>query len=206
MINIPRMFTFTAIALLGAGQLFAAMHESARNVQSLKPYYSDVDADLSRYNKVYLDPLKVADARVVPPPWYDGDAKGPRKWALTDEDMEFLRSSYREAMISEIQEKGGYAVVEEIADDVIILDMEIVTLMPYARRGEQVQVRGFGELLAQATLRDGMTSNLLAIMEGSQDVGSEYQQNTRLNTENNLKALFQVWAERMRAAMDDSRK
>jgi hypothetical protein len=175
-------------------------------VANLKPYYIKDDLDLSRYSKVYVDSLKVLDARVVAPPWFDGDDKGPKKWALTKKDTEFLRSSYRAAMIAEIQDKGGYPVVEELADDVIILDVEIVTLMPYARKGENVQVRGFGELTAQATLRDGMTSELLGIFEGPQDVGTEYQQNTRLNAENNLKALFQVWGERMRRVMDDSRK
>ena len=54
-------------------------------------------------------------------------------------------------------------------------------------------------------LMDGATGELLGIFEGTQDVGSEYQQNTRLNAENNLRALFDVWGMRMRKVMDDSR-
>jgi hypothetical protein len=190
----------------GIGQATAADENFAAAVENLKPYYIKEGADLSGYKKVMIDSLGVADVRVVAPPWYQGEDQGPAKWELTKKDIEWLRKSYRAAMQQEIEGKGGYPVVTDIAADVLILDMEIVTLMPYARKGENVQVRGFGEMKVQATLRDGMTSELLAIFEGSQDVGTEYQQSTRLNAENNLKALFQVWGARMRKVMDDSRQ
>ncbi|MCP4001995.1 MAG: DUF3313 domain-containing protein [Gammaproteobacteria bacterium] len=182
-----------------------ADEEFAANVESLQPYYIKDGVDLSVYTKVLVDSLDVVDARVIAPPWYQGDHKKPAKWELSKKDIEFLRKSYRAAMLQELETKGGYPVVAEMAADVLILDMEIVTLMPYVRKGEKVQVRGFGEMTVQATLRDGMTGELLAIFEGSQDIGTEYQQSTRLNAENNLKALFQVWGARMRKVMDDNR-
>lgn len=192
--------------VIGISQSLAADEEFAANVDNLKPYYVQEGGDLSRYNKVLIDNLGLADARVIAPPWYQDEDQGPTKWQLTKKDIDWLRKSYRAAMKNEIETDGGYPVVTEIADDVLILDMEIITLMPYARKGENVQVRGFGELKVQATLRDGMTSELLAIFEGSQEVGTEYQQNTRLNAENNLTALFEVWGSRLRAAMDESRQ
>jgi hypothetical protein len=198
------MFTGFVGLMLGISQAAVADEEFAANVDSLQPYYIKEGVDLSIYTKVLVDNLGVADARVIPPPWYEGEDK-PAKWKLTRKDVEWLRKSYRVAMKQELETEGGYPVVTEMATDVLILDAEIITLMPYARKGENVQVRGFGELKVQATLRDGITSELLAIFEGSQDVGTEYQQNTRLNAENNLKALFQVWGARMRKLMDDSR-
>jgi len=205
-----RKFLLTCVGLVavvaGTGQVIAAEEEFAANVDNLKPYYINEAADLSGYNKVLIGSLGVADARVIAPPWYQGEDQGPARWELTKKDIEWLRKSYRAAMKEQIETKGGYPVVTDIAADVLILDIEIITLMPYARKGENVQVRGFGEMKVQATLRDGMTSELLAIFEGSQDVGTEYQQSTRLNAENNLKALFQVWGARMRKVMDDSRQ
>ena len=195
-----------AALIIGISQSLAVDEEFAANVDKLKPYYVQEGADLSRYNKVLIDSLGVADARVIAPPWYQDEDQGPTRWQLTKKDIEWLRKSYRSAMQDEIETKGGYPVVTEIADDVLIIDVEIITLMPYARKGENVQVRGFGELKVQATLRDGMTSELLAIFEGAQEVGSEYQQNTRLNAENNLTALFEVWGARLTAAMDASRQ
>jgi hypothetical protein len=201
-----RVLTLLLLAFGCTSLVYAESHASLANVKNLKPYFIKDDVDLSRYNKVFVDNLKVIDARVIAPPWYDGDNKSPKKWRLTQKDVEFLRNSYRTPMIEQLH-AGGYEVVEVIeSDDVIILDMEVITLMPYARKGENVQVRGFGELKAQATLRDGLTSNLLAIFEGVQDIGSEYQQNSRLNAENNLKELFDIWGQRMRMVMDDSRK
>jgi hypothetical protein len=168
-----RFLSVLLCAFAGVTLVHAESHISTSSIQNLKPYFINEDAELSRYNKVFVDNLKVIDARVIAPPWYDGDNKSPKKWRLTQKDIEFLRESYRTAMVEHLN-AGGYEVVEAIeSDDVIILDIEIITLMPYARKGENVQVRGFGELKAQATLRDGLTSELLAIFEGVQDVGSE---------------------------------
>jgi hypothetical protein len=201
-----RVLTLLLLSFGYASWAYADSHGVLANVKNLKPYFIKDNVDLSRYNKVFVDNLKVIDARVIAPPWYEGDNKSPKKWRLTKKDVEFLRNSYRTAMIEQLH-AGGYEVVEAIESaDVIILDIEIITLMPYARKGENVQVRGFGELKAQATLRDGITSELLAIFEGVQDIGSDYQQNSRLNAENSLKELFDIWGQRMRKVMDDTRK
>jgi hypothetical protein len=202
--NMIWMLVSLATIILTNSQVFAADEDFAANVDNLQPYYIKEGADLSGYTKVMLGRLGVADARVIAPPWYEGKDASPARWKLTDKDIKWLRNSYRAAMKEEIETKGGYPVVDEAAADVLFLDVEVITLMPYARKGENVQVRGFGELKAQATLRDGMTSELLAIFEGPQDVGTEYQQNTRLNAENSLKALFEVWGARMREFMDES--
>ncbi len=189
---------------LSTGSVMAGGHEIG-NVEQLKAYYIKEDLDLSQYSKVQVADLKVSYARVIAPPWHEDHNKQAKKWALTNKDIEFLRKSYREAMTDALEAEDGYPVVSEAAADVIVIDIEIITLMPYARKGENVQVRGFGELVAQATIRDGATGNLIAIFEGSQDVGSEYQQNSRLNAENSLRALFDVWGARVRAVLDNNR-
>jgi hypothetical protein len=204
--TIPRLMLVCLVALFSVNQASADSHEAIASVKNLNPYFIKEDVNLGVYSKVFLEALQVNYARVIAPPWYEGEDKNPKKWSLTDKDEEFLRKSYRTAMIEALQ-AGGYPVVEEIADkDVLSLTMKIVALMPYARKGENVQVRGFGEMTVQATLRDGQTGELLAIFEGPQDVGSDYQQNSRLNAENSLKELFDIWGQRMRKVMDDSRE
>jgi len=192
------------VAMLAGGSVTAYAADAAFNprVQDLRPYYRTEGINLADYNSILLGSLGVDDARVVAPPWYEGEDRGPKKWKLTDTDIRFLQESYAAAMKEEIESKGGYPLVTESGDGVLMLDMEIIYLMPYARKGEDVTVRGFGEILVQAQLRDGMTGELLAIYEGKQDVGSEYQPNTRLNAENDLRALFSVWGGRMRTVMD----
>lgn len=202
MISTTRILAVLLAGLLGLGSAARAADQPLEaNVRDLTRYYEKEGVDLSQYTSILIDRLGLDDARVMQPPWYEGEDRGPKKWQLTDSDISWLRKSYRETLTAEI-EKGGYPVVDEPGDGVLILDIEIIYLMPYARRGEKVTTRGFGEMLVQAQLRDGMTEELLAIYEGKQNVGSEYQQNTRLNNESSLRELFQYWGSRVRGIMD----
>jgi len=183
----------------------AAEHESRSSVRDLDAYYEKPGVDLSQYNAILLDSLGLQDARVLPPPWIAGTEGSSEKWQLTTSDIEWLQKSYRETMQAEISGNGGYPIVDQLGEGVLILDVTIVYLMPYARKGEAVETRGFGTMLVQAQLRDGVTAELLAVYEGKQEVGSGYQQNTRLNNENSLRELFKVWGARMRGIMDARR-
>jgi hypothetical protein len=203
-ISITAIVLLTGI-LMTASPVFAAGHEGGDEVSQLVPVFVKEGLDMRSYDKVLLDSLKVRDAKVVPPPWIEGDARNPKKWRLTSKDEEFLRDSYRTAMKQEIAGEGGYEIVSEPGAGVLILDVSIITLTPYARKNENVVVKGFGELLTQAQFRDGMTGELLAIYEGVQEVGSEYQQNSRLNAETSLRLLFEIWGTRVRGMLDRSR-
>lgn len=191
--------------LLATSTVLASGHEDATGVRQLQPYFVKENLDLGIYDKVLIDSLKVRDAKIVPPPWVEGKDRSPKKWGLTKKDEEFLRESYRAALKQEIAEKGGYKVVTDPGEGVLILDVSIITLTPYARKNETVLVKGFGEMLTQAQLRDGMTGELLAVFEGVQEVGSEYQLNSRLNAETNLRDLFEVWGARVRGMLDRNR-
>jgi hypothetical protein len=206
-LTINRLIALAGLILTAGLTLFAtsALAQSGDELpRDLDVYYEKEGVDLADYNSIILDTLGLEDARIVAPPWYDGEDGQPKMWALTTADAKWLRKSYRETMTDEIQSKGGYPIVEEHGAGVLIIDIQVVYLMPYARKGENVQTRGFGEMLVQAQFRDGMTGELLAIYEGKQDVGSEYQQNTRLNNENRLLDLFQYWGGRVRMIMDKS--
>lgn len=198
-LNTIRICAVVLAAMLGSVGGAIAADEVA--VRDLTRYYEKEGVDLSQYTAIMIDRLGLDDARVMPPPWYEGEDSSPQKWQLTDSDIKWLRKSYRETLTAEI-EKGGYPVVDQPGDGVLILDIEIIYLMPYARRGENVTTRGFGEMLVQAQFRDGMSQELLAVYEGKQNVGSEYQQNTRLNNESSLRELFQYWGSRVRGIMD----
>jgi hypothetical protein len=182
----------------------AATDEFEATVADLRPYFRKEGLNLADYDAVLLGTMGLDDARVIPPPWYEGESSSPEKWKLTDGDIRWLRSSYRKAMRDEIEVAGGYPIVDVPAAGVLNLDIEIIALMPYARKGEDVKTRGFGEILVQAQFRDALSGELLAIYEGKQSVGSEYQQNTRLNAENDLRSLFQVWGKRVRLILDDA--
>ena len=205
MINLKFARKACLAILLGFPLLAAAgAHSSETMVRDLDVYYEKEGVSLADYDAILIDTLGLDDARIVAPPWIDDEDSGPKKWALTNSDAKWLRKSYREAMQAEISGNDGFAIVDEPAKGVLMLDIEIIYLMPYARKGDKVTTRGFGEMLVQAQFRDAMTGELLGVYEGKQDVGSEYQQNTRLNNENNLRGLFQYWGARVRQMMDEA--
>jgi hypothetical protein len=191
-------------AVVGFSMALNAAEQVDITVRDLTPYYEKEGVNLADYHSILIDTLGLDHARIVQPPWYDGDEKNPKKWTLSNADIKWLRQSYRETMTAEIAGNGGFPVVDEPGEGVLILGIEVVYLMPYAERGEKVTTRGFGEMLVQAQFRNGMTGELLAIFEGKQNVGSEYQQNTRLNNENRLQDLFQYWGQRVRGLMDQA--
>lgn len=199
--RIRTLMVFAATIALW-GPLQSAYAESHVSVRDLDVYYEKEGVALADYNAILIDSLGLDDARIVRPPWYEGEERNPKKWKLSNSDIKWLRQSYREAMTSEIEANDGFAVVTEPGEGVLILDIEIIYLMPFAERGEKVTTRGFGEMLVQAQFRDGMTGELLAVYEGKQDVGSEYQPNTRLNNENRFADLFTYWGQRVRSIMD----
>jgi hypothetical protein len=191
------------VAVIGfSSVVYAADEQIDVSVRDLTPYYEKEGINLADYSSILIDTLGLDDARIVRPPWYEGEEKNPKKWTLSKSDIKWLRQSYRDTMTKEIAGNDGFPVVEEPGEGVLILDIEIIYLMPYAERGEKVTTRGFGEMLVQAQFRDGMTGELLAVYEGKQDVGTEYQENTRLNNENRLLDLFRYWGKRVRGLMD----
>ncbi len=194
----------TVLLLAGVASL-AAADDLYKISKALIQVYEKPGLDISRYNAVMIDTLGVADARVIPPPWVEGKDRNPKKWQLNSKDIQWLKDNYRAAMKEQIEAVGGYAVVSEPRPEALIVDVKIVSLTPYAQRDEDVITRGTGELTIQAELRDSMTRELLAIYEGDQDVGSEYQQNARINKEHNVNALFAAWGEKVRRMMDESR-
>jgi hypothetical protein len=170
------------------------------DVEQMEPYYQKPGLDLSGYDKVLVAPLGVTATFVVPPPWVTPEERATLRWELTPEDDRWLRKSYQTAVRSEIGQ--SFTIVEEPGEGVLIVRIELVSIMPFARKGEDVQTQGFGIIVAQTQLRDGSNGELLAIYEGPQRIGDQYQQNTRLNSENSLKQVFEIWGARVRMYME----
>jgi hypothetical protein len=160
------------------------------------------DLDFSKYGKFMILPLDMGETVIIPPPWAEGSAAHPRPWKIKDKNLTFLNAQYRDAMKTQLQEKGGYALVDEAGDDVLAVEIEIISLTPWAERGEKVITMGSGEMTFRAELRDSMTRDLLVIYEGDTPVGKDYQENTDFSVQQNVNALFNEWGEYLRLALD----
>jgi hypothetical protein len=174
------------------------------NAQNLSEVYVSTEADLSDFSKVILRDLVTQGAQIIPPVWVQGDERDPHKWTMSKKNAGLLQEGFQAAIKEKLEENGGYPVVTNEADGVLEIRVGLISLTPYAQRGEKVITRGTGEIRIQVTLRNAMTGVLLAIYEGDQQVGDQYQENTDLASLNDAQALFVVWGQKIRKALDDA--
>ena len=182
------------------------LHSASAAESEVKVDLVQSNVDFTRYNKFLIQPLDTSDTRLVPPPWVEGSDGKPRAWAISDKNAEFLQNQYHRAMKNQLQKLGGYALVEEPDNDVLAVEIEIISLTPYAQPGDKVITKGSGEMTFRAEVRDSMTRAILVIFEGDTPVGDDYQENTEFSVDQNVDALFNGWGEYLRLALDEVKR
>jgi len=177
----------------------AGAEDMAGFAAPLNAEYERPGVDWSKYDKLIINDLDVSRTNIVPPPWKDEKAF---RWKVSDKNVAALQKEYHKSMEEQIAGNDGYEIVTEPDAGVLDLTLEIVSFMPYAERGEKVITKGSGEMHINVTVRDADSGQLLAIMEGPQEVGQDYDENTDFSRQKNLKKLFDSWGARVRIAMD----
>ena len=165
----------------------------------LKVEYIRADIDYSQYDKLMLDDVDVSNTRIISPPWRETE---PYDWKITPESTAALQAAFRAAMTEQVSGNDGHPLVEKSGPGVMEMRIRIISFMPYADRNEKVTTRGSGEMQIQVALRDATTNELIAMYEGTQEVGQNYQVNSDLTRQKNLQELFNVWGQRVRAFLD----
>lgn len=174
------------------------------NAQGLKRLYHNPDIELSDYNKVLLNDINISDARIIPPSWAEGAARNPHSWDISKKNVAAFQQAFQDDITAKLEGEGGYPVVTEPGDATLEISIEIISLTPYAKRDEKVITKGSGELVMQVTLRDALTGKLLAIMEGGQQVGHHYQENSDLSKKKDINEMFAEWGTHIRSALDNA--
>lgn len=202
--NKSKQLCAATLGLIFCGMIFgagAANEDIAGYAARLNVEYErPPGVDYSAYDTLIINELDVSETRILPPPWAEGT---PFKWDVSDKNVEALQKEFQAAMAEQISGNGGYDIVTEPGPGVIELTVRIVSFMPYAERKEKVITKGSGEMRISAELRDGGNGQLLAIYEGPQEVGQEYDENTDFARQENLKMLFASWGARVRISMDE---
>jgi hypothetical protein len=154
--------------------------------------YVKPDTNFRSYTQFLIAPLNLEDTRLIPPPWVENP--DPHEWELTRKNQNFLRSSYAEAVGEGIESEGRFKVVTQPTPGTLQVEVHLISLTPWASREEQaVQTRGSGTLTFEAHVRDAATAELLAVYEGTQQVGADYQENTDFNKATDLTEHFTNW-------------
>jgi hypothetical protein len=174
--------------------------------EKLTEVYVNSDTSLADFSNVILRDLDVRGAQIIPPVWVQGEERNPRRWKLNNKNVRLMQEGFQAAIKEAVEKDNGYPIVTDEADGVLEIKISIISLTPYAQRGEKVITRGSGEIKIQLTLRDAMSGELLAIYEGDQQVGDEYQENTSRASRENAQALFVIWGQKIRRALDNAHR
>jgi len=185
------------ILLLAAGTLVAGTQPAS---------YIKPDIDLSTYNRVMVKPLNMENIEVLKPAW---EQDNDEVWTFEAEDAAAIQEWFLDAMQTELETKGGYALVSAPADDVMRIEVELLSITPFVKPGTpssdgdfEISTLGSGDVVVSAEFRDSQTRELLILIEGERPIGEKYRELSRENHIKNVKGLFAKWGKTVRLALD----
>jgi hypothetical protein len=179
----------------------ALMAQNAAPASYVKP-----GIDLSTYSKVLVKPLNMSNIEVLKPAW---EQDNDEVWSFNPEDRTAIQEWFLGAMQNELETKGGYALVSAPADDVMRIEVELLSITPFVKPGIQasdgefeISTLGSGDVVVSAEFRDSQTRELLILIEGERPIGEKYKELSRENHIKNVKGLFAKWGKKVREALD----
>jgi hypothetical protein len=174
--------------------------------KTLPASYVKPGIDLSTYTKVLVKPLNMDNIEVLKPVW---EQDNDEEWSFNPENRAAIQEWFMDAMQEQIEKKGGYAMVSEPADDVMRIEVELLSITPYVKPGTpasdgkfNISTLGSGDVVVSAEFRDSKTRELLILIEGERTIGDQYKKLSRENHTQNVKDLFAKWGKNVRKALD----
>ena len=164
--------------------------------------------DLAAYNKVMVKPLSLDNIEVLKPSWEEGNDE---IWAFNPENRSDIQKWFLDAMQQEIEINGGYKLVNASGDDVLRVEVEVLSITPYVKPGTRssdsdhvISTLGSGDIVISAEFRDSKTRELLILIEGERTIGDKYRELSAENHTKNLKGMFTQWGKKIREALDEA--
>lgn len=172
----------------------------------LEPTWVKDGVNWGQYLKFQVKPLTIDDVKVIKPPYAEDD---PSDWSLEVEDLAAMQAMFRDIMKDVLEDDNGYPLVYTDGRDVLQVEVEILSIMPWLKPGGgsdmdgyEVKTLGSGEITARVELRDSRTRELLLLIEGEKAIGEKYKEFTTENNVSNVKFMFTQFATRLRNSMD----
>jgi len=171
--------------------------------------YIKPDIDLAAYKKVQIRPLNLDDMLVLKPAWEQDNTE---QWQLKIKEISTIQKLFMDAMQKELSASGSYKLVTTSAADVLLIEVEILTITPYVKPGtknedggQTIETLGSGDLVFSAEFRDSKTRELLILVEGERTIGDKYKKLSRENHMKNVAGLFEKWGRKIRETLDNDR-
>ena len=179
------------------------------NTKDIALVWAEPGADLSQYERVYLTEPYVAFKKN----WKRDQNRGSIR--VSSADMERIKKNVQQLFMevfTEELEKGGYNLVSERAEDVLIVKPAIVDLYinaPDIRSSTRVEsfTTSAGSMTLYLELYDSETDDLLAkALDPKADRDRGYLQwQTGVSNRAAARRLMKPWAEALRNGLDEAR-
>ena len=173
--------------------------------------YAKPGVDLSQYNRIYLTEPQIAFTKN----WLQTQNSIPNQ-TVRKEDMERIKTDlaalFMEVFRQELQNNGGYVLVDGIADDVLIVHPAIVDLdvfspdTPGTARTRSA-IPSVGTMTLYMELMDSVTGDMLvkAIDNKYDRTRTRIQAQNRMRNEAAAREMLGDWANLLRLALDEAR-
>jgi hypothetical protein len=173
--------------------------------------YAKPGADLSQYNRIYLVEPQVAFRK----DWLKTQNSIPNQ-TVTTEDMQRIKTDlaalFVEVFRQELQNNGGYVLVDGAADDVLIVRPAIIDLDVFSpdtpgTAGARSAIASVGTMTLYMELMDSVTGDLLVkAYDNKYDrTRTHIQMQNRKRNEAAARDMLGAWAELLRLALDEAR-
>jgi len=206
---------FIALVLLSLSSISAAAKQEFAPVSpdgleltkssQVDVLYKRADATLAGYRKLMIDPVQVAFKKN----WK------PSAMEVSSSDRERIRTGvaeeFRKVFSEELQQKGGYQIVDAAGPDVLRVSAAVVDL--YINAPDTMQagrsrtyVTSAGEMTLIAELRDSDSGQILARAADRKNASSSPMTwtNSVTNTAE-ARRIMRSWAQALRGALDAAR-
>jgi hypothetical protein len=173
--------------------------------------YAKPDADLSRYNRILLIKPQVAFRKN----WLQTQNSIPNH-TVRNEDMQRIRAELADLFIDvfqqELQNNGGYVLVDKAAQDVLIvrpaiMDLDVFSPDTPGTAGTRSAIPSAGTMTLYMELIDSITGDTIvkAIDNKYDRTRTRIQVPNRLRNEAAARDMLAEWATTLRLALDEAR-
>lgn len=207
------VFAFATSSPVWAKKSLPAINDEGMELvkdSKLATVYADPGADLSIYNRIWLQ-----DATVAFKKNWQRDQNRSNRFKVRTEDMERIQEDvatlFREVFTKELLD-GGYKMTEEIGDDVLLVKPAIVDLDVIApdiqRAGRTLSYsESAGEMTLNLELFDSLTGDKIAkVTDRKRDFRRGYLEwRTSVSNRADARRMMTSWAKALRSALDEAR-
>ncbi len=209
-------FALVACVFIAAPAAIADEHETHDGLVQVPnarvgAAYADPDADFGVYNKIMMLDCAVAFKK----DWQKKQQRTGSRISVSSSDIEKIKTEvaimFREVFAEELSKDGGYEIVDEPGDDVLLVRPAIIDLNISAPESMQAgRTRTYTAESLQATvfieLYDSVTGDILARAADrrvARQAGNYLSYTNRVTNQADGRRMMRTWARKLREALDE---